>query len=198
MPYIGAWERLPDALQRVAAANGLSEDEAKVCICKAVADRTVKIRTKLKRHMTKKLRASDTVLEGQALNIPSELGLADLDWEQSRPLRPWVVRRGSYDVPGLWSLEWIELSRTDVTNVLCQVGRQPDPEPLSKTSVKSKGRPLFDAAKRAIDALYPQGLPDPAVASDKILCWRVREKLKGLGILSISDDTILRAAGRRK
>ena len=66
--------------------------------------------------------ASNTVLDGKDFQIPTEIKPDDLDWETSRPVKPWFVRRGSYSIPGYWDLAWIELSRTDVTK--CSVRRQ--------------------------------------------------------------------------
>ena len=59
---------------------------------------------------------------------------------------------------------------------------------------RSKSKPAFERARRAIDALYPTGVPDTATESNKKLCKRVSEKISE----AVSPDTILRAAGRRK
>jgi hypothetical protein len=124
MAYVSEWERLSEALRRVIAASGLGENEARTDICRAIADGAVNIRGKLGSHTTKPLRASDTVLEGKDFHIPSEIKPEDLDWERSRPVKPWTVRRENFKVPGQWELEWVELFRTDITNVLCPDGRQ--------------------------------------------------------------------------
>jgi hypothetical protein len=58
----------------------------------------------------------------------------DLDWEKSHPVQPWVIRRGAYSLPGRWHLAWIELSKTDVTNVLCS---RPAAEPPPRSSGES-------------------------------------------------------------
>jgi hypothetical protein len=52
----------------------------------------------------------------------------------------------------------------------------------------------LERAKRVIDELYPDGVPDQATVSNKKLCQRVREKITE----AVSSDTILRAAGRRR
>jgi hypothetical protein len=61
-----------------------------------------------------------------------------------------------------------------------------------------RGNPARVAARRAIDALYPNGVPDQANISNARLCRATGEWLKRNGYANISDDTILRAAGRRK
>jgi hypothetical protein len=121
MAYDSEWQRLSDAVMRVMKTCGQSKDEAQTDLCRAIADGTVKVRGKLKRHTTKGVTASGTVLEGTDFEIPPEIKPEDLDWESSRPVKPWAVRRGSFEVPGYWDLEWIKVSRTAVTNVLCAV-----------------------------------------------------------------------------
>src|SRR5437660_3477638 len=94
MAYISEWERLSDALARVTAATGLSQDEVRTDICQAIADGAIKIQCKLGRHTTKNLTASKRVLEGTVFQIPTKIKSEDLDWERSRPVKPWEVRRG--------------------------------------------------------------------------------------------------------
>jgi hypothetical protein len=61
-----------------------------------------------------------------------------------------------------------------------------------------KSRPALERARGAINELYPNGVPGQAVKPNAILCRQVGEKLKQAGLPDVSDDTILRAAGRRK
>jgi hypothetical protein len=124
-PYVPAWERLPDAIKRV-TAGGRPKDQAQTELCQAIADRTVKIRGKLERHTTRHLSASDTVLQGTDFQVPVEIRPAELDWGRSRPLKPWMVRRGSFSPPGYWDLEWIEVCTADVTNVFCSTEKPGD------------------------------------------------------------------------
>jgi hypothetical protein len=63
---------------------------------------------------------------------------------------------------------------------------------------REKRRPSLQRAQVAIKAAYPNGVPDQATEPNKILCQRVSEKLTELNRPKVSDDTILRAAGRRK
>jgi hypothetical protein len=62
----------------------------------------------------------------------------------------------------------------------------------------SKTRPALERARGAIKELYPTGVPAQAAEPNTNLCRRVGEKLKQAGLPEVSDDTILRAAGRRK
>jgi hypothetical protein len=61
-----------------------------------------------------------------------------------------------------------------------------------------KGRPSLERAFRVIAELYPGGVPEPSREPNKNLCRRVGDKLKDDGMPGLSNDTILRAAGRRK
>jgi hypothetical protein len=105
-------------------ARGLTRKDAQAHICGAIADGSIKIRGKLGTRPVDGFCAPDTVLDGKDFLIPSELKPADFDWENSRPNKPWVVRRESFRPHGPWELEWIKLSRTDVTNRLCSGERQ--------------------------------------------------------------------------
>jgi hypothetical protein len=198
MAYVSEWEWLSDAATRVMTAAGISNGEAQSDICQAIADGKVKIRGKLERHTTRPIR-SDAVLEGKEFEIPTDLKSEDLDWMRSRPVKPWFVQRGSSAHWGHWDLEWIKLSRADVTNVLCRAGTPSESaQPTRETSTTIKSRPAFERAQRVIRELYPQGVPGQAAEPNANLCRRVAEKLKNEGLPDVSDDTILRAAARRR
>jgi hypothetical protein len=63
---------------------------------------------------------------------------------------------------------------------------------------RNKCRPALERARRVIDELYRDGVPDQATIPNKSLYKLVNEKLEEMGQQSVSRDTILRAAGRRK
>jgi hypothetical protein len=69
-------------------------------------------------------------------------------------------------------------------------------KPSRPKSARSK--PALERARGAITELYPDGVPGQAAEPNVILCRRVGEKLKQAGLPDVSNDTILRAAGRRK
>jgi hypothetical protein len=199
MAYVPEWQRLSDALEHVMTTARLSKEEAKTAICQAIADGTIKIRVKLREHTTKHL-TSKSVLEGKNVQIPTNIKADDLDWEGSRPAKPWHVPRGSYGLHGYWNLEWVELSRTDVTTVLCPAKRLRETvQPASGgQNAKSRSRPTLERAKAVIQQLYPAGVPEQAAEPNAILCQSVGKELKKQGLTGVSDDTILRAAGRRR
>ena len=61
-----------------------------------------------------------------------------------------------------------------------------------------RSRPAQERALGAIRDLYPEGVPGQSEEPNTMLCRRVGERLKQASLLGVSDDTILRAAGRRK
>lgn len=199
MAYTPPWERLSEALARVSEATGLSQTEAQADICRAIADGAIKVQGALGRHSTRHMTFKGTVLDRNHFQIPRNLKPTDFDWAASRPLKPWMVRRESFKVPGHWYLDWIELLRTDVTNALCEpeVGGTPAARAQGKGATKSRSRPAFDRAQRAITALYPAGVPPQAEVPNAVLCRQVGDWLKANKLPDVSDDTILRAVGPR-
>jgi hypothetical protein len=150
-------------MNRIIAAARLSQDEAQNDIAAAIADRAVKVRCKLKEHATKFKHSSD-VLDGAQFEIPPDLKAKHLDWEESRPPAPWLVRRGTFDLPGFWTLDWIELFKTDVTNVLCPAGQASVEERPSETRLTSRERPALESNPTG-PAPGASGAPSPGPAA---------------------------------
>jgi hypothetical protein len=118
--------------------------------------------------------------------------------------------------PSYWHR--VELFSSDVTKILITEVQASHPEvsraedshrrrngfSADKSSRKRRNRPQRTRAQRAIKELYPNGVPDPATLPDNFLVQQVGVKLRdiakseGMKPLSISKDSILRAAGRRK
>jgi hypothetical protein len=131
--------------------------------------------------------------------MPAEIKPEDLDWEHSCPTKPWVVRREASRTPGFWLLDWIELSRADVSNAF-GTGKQADPARLTR-GVRERTKKRSPAKERGlsiIGELYPVGIPDQAILPNALLCRQVGNKLKEKKLPIVSNDTVLRAAGRRK
>jgi hypothetical protein len=119
MEHEPRWWTLAEALERVKKVTPDTEDEAKANICRAIADRVVNIRGKLREHTSKPMTSGD-VLAGDCFEIPDEIKMEELEWEHSRPQKAWSVRRGTYHIPGLWYLDWIKVFGRDVTeHLLC-------------------------------------------------------------------------------
>jgi hypothetical protein len=192
--YTPNWEPLADALRRV-MATGVREDEAKTDLCSAVADRKIDVRVTIA--------ATDHGMRGKVFSdgnvgVPAHLKPGDLDWVQSRPFAEWRIgpRPGEhYAWIGGWvnrRLDLIELSTPDVMDVLCN-GNRAHARPQQ---ARGQSRHKIKRALAAIQTLYPNGVPDSE--PNVTLCQRVGAKLKESHLPDVSDDTILRAAGRRK
>jgi 7-cyano-7-deazaguanine synthase in queuosine biosynthesis len=76
----------------------------------------------------------------------------------------------------------------------------PDGAPIHGRMRRGHGKssPALERARGAIKELYPNGVPCQSAEPNANLCRRIGEKLKQAGLPDVSDDTILRAAGRRK
>jgi hypothetical protein len=117
-------------------------------------------------------------------------------------------------------MKWIEEDEPKSTSVEADGGRyKPDterpPDEITKAedlhegtagarlrtiaqNGRSKSRPARERARGVIRELYPKGVPGQDVEPNVNLCRRVGDKLKQAGLLGVSNDTILRAAGRRR
>jgi hypothetical protein len=92
---------------------------------------------------------------------------------------------------------------TSVTSVLCDAGGGHEQtagggDRAIAQRGRGKSQPTLERARGAIKELYPDGVPSQTAEPNKNLCRRVGEKLKQAGLTGVSDDTILRAAGRRQ
>jgi hypothetical protein len=74
----------------------------------------------------------------------------------------------------------------------------PAARPTQPRERTARTQPLRERARRALEELYPNGVPDPISKSDAELVRAVDAQIKKRGEQGLSHDTILRAAGRRK
>jgi hypothetical protein len=72
------------------------------------------------------------------------------------------------------------------------------PGPTQPGERTRRKQPLRERAQRALNELYPNGVPDQVSVSDPELSSAVNALIKKRGQKELSHDTILRAAGRRK
>ena len=66
------------------------------------------------------------------------------------------------------------------------------------TALDKRRQPRRELAKKALEAVYPSGVPDQVSEPNSILLKNVGRWLKKNNQVDVADDTILRAAGRRK
>ncbi|MBH5401179.1 hypothetical protein HZZ13_25840 [Bradyrhizobium sp. CNPSo 4010] len=182
-------------------ATDCSQDQARSALCDAISDDVIEIRAKLRKHQIRPTTSTQVVGKKQ-LRIPTDLTPEDFDWEKSRPFKPWFLR----DVPrhhhGPWQLASVEVSSRSVTEqILPQIGPTMSPSPRgSENQPKRKLRenPKRTAAKKAIDALWPNGVPPAHELPNDLLDRQLNSWLKRQRGFEVSRDTALRAAGRRK
>ena len=78
----------------------------------------------------------------------------------------------------------------------------PTPTPVAQPTQLGertpRKQPLRERAERALEELYPDGVPDQVSVSEPELVSTVNAQIKKRGQKGLSHDTILRAAGRRK
>jgi hypothetical protein len=194
MDHIPDWERLSDALKRIILA-GTSKHKAQVNLCRATAERKIKIRYEIGREEVGGVEIPrGHGMSGQVIwnmdIIPRSLTPADFDWQESRPTRSWQV---PYN-PVFWQLAWIELSSSDVTRVIIgnrnSATDQPIPQPNSS-------RPARALAEKALLEIFQGKIPDRTEMTDQELCGKVQEWLKNTKHRKVGCDSIWRAAGRR-
>jgi hypothetical protein len=196
------WERLSASLKRITDA-GVAEATAKQNICNAIADRAIRFRCELRKRISRGTTARGKVIFGADVDISAHLDPQDIDFENSRPLKPWLIARERIPfLAGYWTIEWVKLLKTDVTEHLIfpfKSDQQYAPNgPHRKPAQRRKGQPSRERAWRVISQLYPNGVPDQATEPNAILCKRVATRLNEQKLPNVSDETILRAAGRRK
>ena len=122
MPYVPVWKRLPEAIKHL-TAGGRPKDQAQTELCQAIGDWSVKIRGKLKKHTTRHLSASGTVLQGTDFHIPAEI-----KWHMwTGKVLPAETMDGptrEFSAIGILGFGVDPRFRTaDVTNVLCSTGK---------------------------------------------------------------------------
>ena len=144
MADVPTWELLSAATELVMAEAGLSKGEVQTKICRAIADGTLKFRAEVGRHMIRPMHGNGVVLEEKDFHVSPDIQPEDFDWEQSRPLKTWIVRQEIFRLPGRWNLEWIKVCREDVTKLCTGWSRREAVERGSlETSATSINRPAL-------------------------------------------------------
>jgi len=168
MAYTPDWEPLGDALKRVIAA-GASEGDGKADLCRAVADKKIAVRVRIA--------ANDfmrgCVFTGRNIGVPPHLVPAQFDWTHSRPVNPWPIG----PAPGQhysWIEDWksrpidlIELSTDDVTKVLCRTASNNAMSQHTPPNSNSGGGAKSIGIEKAIDQLWPNGIPKSLSAKER-------------------------------
>jgi hypothetical protein len=176
--YTPKWESLADALKRVTKL-GATEEDAKVDISNAIADREIPVR----------VHAGKRSYQGGNVTVPQRLKPTDLDWVRSRPFQPWTIgpmlgQHYFWDSERL-PIDFIELSTADLERLF---GASSNALVDDLTATRGSKRP------RIIEYLaehYPDGVLGPGHVPrqqlrSNLIAWR--KDLKPL-----DDDTLKRA-----
>jgi hypothetical protein len=187
--YVSIWDRLPDAV-RCGMAAGYTEAEAQSDLCRSISDGAVKIRLGLGRNATNGMKAHGTTVNGEDVEIPLQLSAGDIDWNNSRPLAPWAVRRER--MPHLaragcyWHIERMEVLRNDVTRLFgaaqgaheqtvrkgtqrVRGGSSPGREPTAESARRRGAKPKkFERVREAMRSDIQQGRRSGAELGDML------------------------------
>jgi hypothetical protein len=153
--YVPEWEPLADALTRV-MTSGVNEQQAKIEICQAIADKKIDIRVEIEKAAPD---VGGKTLSGRNIDVPPRLHPDDFDWVQSRPLKPGETGPDSSNPSeryySLWSwkprsINFLEVRTSDVTAVLCTVTPQTKSLNLApRAKISAAIKAVYDAADSA-------------------------------------------------
>jgi hypothetical protein len=195
MPYVPKWQRLSDALARL-VTTGVTEEQAKLDLCHAIADKKIKIRFLITSVWAEgrrggKIGMYEEAVDSSNVNIPPHLCLEDFDWQKSIPVgvRDWrkLAPDGSLHFEIVTGME---VFRSDVEKVLCR-----DHEQAAEIKKPQRGRPAtynwIGVKERLADYVAKHG---PVQTSGELLqnCADFASELHPGG--STPDDKTIREA----
>jgi hypothetical protein len=226
MRYIQDWAQLAEARGMVESC-GHSRDEAELDICNALADRKIPIRPEiLEIYGSRGLPLGAPALRVPRRLTPRdfdwEKSVTVTPWQEN--MDAIALPRLRHTRPPRQIVLSIELSTRDVRRVLCggepvsrpskdDLGHAPAIAP-KEIAPRATETPTLDAvgtrrrttsrnsakrqrARSALIEAFPEGVPDKDHLTNVEICHHVQEKL-GKAAETLSNETILRAAGRRK
>jgi hypothetical protein len=143
-----------------------------------------------------RLRAAAAEGHLRAMKAPFE----ETSWRSKHPPTISILPFEKWD--HMLAAEWAEWRGADDVIVMINeddfrhwLDREPELQIAKPRTIKQRKRKQ-DIAKQAIDALWPDGIPDAIV--NKEVIQKVGNWLKANGASALSPDTILRAAGRKR
>src|SRR5689334_19956059 len=85
---------LREAVSMMLTRTSLTEEQAQALICNAIADRTIGIEVQLGEHTTRPTtKPPGRRYSADDFDLAPDLEPADVDFEKSRPRKPWFLRR---------------------------------------------------------------------------------------------------------
>lgn len=175
LAYSPEWETLADALRRLVAA-GSTGSGTKRELCDAIADGVISVQLVLAEDARRGL--PQILVSATELDLPACLLPGDIDWQQSRPVKPWLPTRRPLSEPiTLYAsrvahlldrtIETIKVRSSDVSRIFVPatlVGSRPaqdSPSRKSGSGAKTLG------VEKALNHLWPEGPPDGLSAKDR-------------------------------
>lgn len=224
MLYDPDWLTIAEAWLRL-TERGEDQAEAEAAICLALAERKLRLAWTIERVIYAPTGGTLDLRHVQAmefrdgnklrLSVPSNLKPADIDWDNSRPLGPWPYRPWQYQL--LAHVRELKIWRAHFERVFPAPAVAPQVDEAGERSTEAEGATVNSLdepvaakalnnsaghaiprfwAKRALDELYPDGVPDHVTNDALISAVETLAKAKGWKVGK--RDTILRAAGRRR
>lgn len=233
MRYLPDWLSLSKSRDLLVEAGQHSPLEAETDICLALRDRKLRLRWTLEKVTYAPNGATLSPAYALALEfreviklklaVPADIKSAGIDWDNSRPLRPWPY--GPWQHQLLAHVAKLEISKADFEREFSLKAGAPLPSAPTLPPAEAKGeagegevdfatirpdgarieasppcrdRPRGKWTLRAIDELWPNGVPDVDELPNGALIDAVIELAKRKGWNVGGRDTILRMAGRRR
>jgi hypothetical protein len=120
---------------------------------------------------------------------------SDIDWIHSRIGRHFDVQITADSIEAWLSPQHVEAESAAIQPATAKASG-PSSTEGGGTEPKPRAKAALKAARRAVEALYPDGPPD--LIRNKPLVNEITAWMRDQGMSKVSDATILRAAGRRK
>ena len=203
MRYTPNWLSLSEA-RELLIASGLLASEAETDLTRALRETKIHFKRAIKgvtfrgHAVQPEVFRQMTVRDGNRfrLRVPADLAPNDLDWDNSRPGRPWPLGEGY-----LAHIARLELSRSDLERefrlVEAEASEDVRREDASSAGDSGRDRPRRKWARKAIDGAYPNGDPGPKKVPNGKFVEAVQAYAKLQRWNIGGPDTILREAGRR-
>jgi hypothetical protein len=147
-------------------ATGVSEEEAKTDLCRAMADGKINFRVRIAENDD---RFRGRVFARPNVEIPLQLSPDDLDWSRSRPLKPWAigpVGPQRYVWMGGWEkrpIDLVKVSTSDVSRILCGGDEGTGARRMARTTVNQE--------TNAIHALASHLRENPDLKREEAASW---------------------------
>ena len=145
--YVPDWESIAQAVDKI-VAEGAANEEAKVAICNAIADRKVEVRVRVA--------GGNGSFSAGRVRVPKHLHPAMIDWQSSRPVARWWIDPmlgQHYFVDSAYEqIELLEVRTEDVMSVFGLVNHSANATGLDEAGVEALLRDQLQEKPRLTQA----------------------------------------------